>query len=126
MEYPYMGDDDKDGGDRFQKVDLSNPVKIVVWDREVGFGSSQAARLRFSVENQALTIFIYVNTVRPTGVAAGIVEALEMILNNGNPVYPGNEENSLRARIPEVFKLLFPLKPGGIGVDPEIETLPQS
>jgi len=132
MEYPYMGDDDKDGGDRIGKVDLSKPVKIVVWDREKGFGPSQATRLRFNVENQALTIFIYSNIfdksgeVTPTAITSGIIRALEMILNNGDPVYPGNEGNLIKNRIPEIFDLLASLSPDGTRWIPEIETLPQS
>lgn len=100
-------------------VDLSNRAKVVLWDEPDGYGCCSAQRLRFLVENESLTFYIYRSSEAKSSFAAvsGIAEALVMIWNNGKSVVRDPLEI-----FPEFNDLL--VAPDGQGwFAPEIETI---
>lgn len=109
-----------------QKVDLSKPAKIVVWDNSVGLGSDGNVRIQLSVNKEGLTVFIYLadDFIREMSTVSGLREALKQLYNNGkpvshdDPVYPRTEAMDAEVRpflVDESTSVRLP----------EIKTLPQ-
>ncbi len=106
-------------------VDLSRPVRIVVWYVPYGLGSCGVQRLQFNVSNESLSIFIYATGdeyLISTAAVTGVLEAMEMILNYGEPTF--DDSRRLERVHPEIADLIAPLSPDGAYI-PEIETIPQ-
>lgn len=91
--YPELLEDEITIVMREELVNLSHPVRLVIWDEKPrGFGVGNYQRLRFGVEDGTLTFFVYPREDSRgsefNGVN-GLSEGLLMIWNNGE-VYHGD------------------------------------
>ncbi len=100
-------------------VDLRKPVKLTVWDRACGLGSSNATRVQFRVQSKQLEILVYwVDNPPQTAMISGLIEGLEILFNDGRVNY------SSEPLLPELESMLGQWQPGKI-YEPEIVTLKQ-
>jgi len=97
-------------------VDLSKPLKLMVWDQPCGFGPGNATRIQFKVENEQLQIMAYwLDNPPKTAITSSLIRGLEILFNDG-------EVNYSDLLIPEVKPFLIEKLADG-SYEPEVITL---
>lgn len=97
-------------------INLTKPIKLIIWDRPCGLGSSSASRIQFMVKNEQLSLMIYRKDNPPKAASiSSLVEGLDILFSDGIV------NSSFEKLVSEIGGFLIKKLPNG-DYEPEIIT----